>query len=95
MKETTNVVMTAMLLSDVFYSKPVKYGSATKKGENTLALFSKGGVHGGVWRAGYTLETVGPPSVIVHFLGGPSFFLVVFYAIFAAIAAGLYSLFAV
>ena len=47
-------------------------------------------MHGGVWRAGYTLETVGPPSVIVHFLGGPSLFLVVFYAFIAAIAAVIF-----
>ena len=35
--------------------------------ENPLCLFRSNSFHGGVWRTGYTLDSLGPPSG-VYFL---------------------------
>ena len=40
---------------------------------------------GGVWRCGYTIDSVGLPSILVFFLGGPTLFLPVFYGLLGAI----------
>ena len=53
--------------------------------KNTIELFKWGSFNGGVWRAGYKLESIGLPSVLIHFLGGPAAFLRVAYAFLAAI----------
>jgi hypothetical protein len=58
---------------------------------NTLELFAKGGFHGGVWRCAFTIDSVGLPSVLIHFMGGPTLFLPVFYGLLSALAYYLQS----
>ena len=38
-----------------------------------------GSFHGGVWRAAYKVDSLGLPSVLIHFLGGPMLALLVSY----------------
>merc|ERR1719272_428708 len=82
-QETTNAVMAAMLFSDINdASSPAHPANReTHKIKNTLELFSTGGMHGGVWRCAFTIDSVGLPSVLIHFLGGPTLFLPVFYGL--------------
>ena len=43
--------------------------------KNPLELFKFNSVHGGLWRAAYTVDSIGEVSVLIHFLGGPQAFL--------------------
>ena len=60
--------------------------------DNPLKLFSHGSFHGGVWRAAYTVDSIGPPSVIIWAVGGPSLFLPIFYAGASVFSAYAYSI---
>ena len=51
--------------------------------DNALKLFKFGSFHGGLWRCGYTVESVGLPSIIVACLGGPALFMPVMYGVLA------------
>jgi hypothetical protein len=57
--------------------------------KNTLELFKLNSVHGGVWRAAYTVDSIGEVSVIIHFLGGPKLFLYVVALVLSAIVFGV------
>lgn len=76
-QETTNGVMGAMLIYDATSAGSAANPANRKKFdiENTLELFKWNSVHGGVWRAGYTVDSIGEVSVLIHFLGGPGAFL--------------------
>jgi len=76
-QETTNGVMGAMLIYDATAAGSAANPANRKKFdiENTLELFKWNSVHGGVWRAGYTVDSIGEVSVLIHFLGGPKAFL--------------------
>jgi len=75
-QETTNAVMTALLIHDVIIPKSSKNPANRKyyNIDNTLELFRTESVHGGVWRAAYKMDSIGEFSAAVYFLGGPSFF---------------------
>jgi hypothetical protein len=85
-QETTNAVMAALLVHDVRNSAGAKNPANRKEFgiTNPLSLFKFESCHGGVWRAGYTVDSVGGPSVIIHFLGGPALIVPVIYAAMAA-----------
>lgn len=89
-QETTNAVMAAMLVHDVRNPEAAANPANRKKYEinNLLELFKYGSFHGGVWRAAYTVDSLGMPSVLVHFLGGPMLALVVAYGL--SLGSGYY-----
>ena len=76
-QETTNGVMGAMLIYDTIDKKSAANPKQRKQYmiDNTLELFKHNSVHGGVWRAAYTVDSIGEVSVLIHFLGGPKLFL--------------------
>jgi len=92
-QETTNAVMTAALLFDIFSpdsaAKPANRGK--KSINNTLELFKYNSFHGGVWRCGYSMDTLGVPSVLIYFLGGPNLFVPLVVALSGALSAAIYN----
>jgi hypothetical protein len=76
-QETTNGVMGAMLIYDTTDKKSASNPKNRKSYEidNTLELFKHNSVHGGTWRAAYTVDSIGEVSVLIHFLGGPGAFI--------------------
>ncbi len=64
-QDTSNTVMTALLLFDLFDDKSVANPKVPLR--NPLELFSLGSMHGGVWRAGYKTGSIGEVSVLIHF----------------------------
>jgi hypothetical protein len=85
-QETTNAVMTALLIHDVRNPAGPSNPAVKEKHNITspLDIFKFGSFHGGLWRCGYKANSIGELSVLIHFMGGPSMFLPVMYAIFAA-----------
>ena len=67
-QETSNAVMFALLVHDVVNSK-AKANPANGKLENPYQLFEFGSFHGGVWRCGYKLDSIGEVAVISYFAG--------------------------
>ena len=61
--------------------------------DNSLELFKTQGVHGGLWRAGYQVDSIGEVSALAYFMGGPKTFPAVFYTILAVALYMLYSTF--
>jgi len=86
-KETTNSIMTALLIHDVVISKSSKNPANREECgiENTLELFRTESVHGGIWRAAYKVDSIGEFSAAVYFMGGPTLFPFVMMLIFALI----------
>jgi hypothetical protein len=76
-QDTTNGVMAAMLIHDTTDKKSASNPKNRKKYaiDNTMELFKHNSVHGGTWRAAYTVDSIGEVSVLIHFLGGPRAFL--------------------
>lgn len=74
--ETTNAVMTALLIHDVVIPGSSKNPANRQKCgiENSLELFRTESVHGGVWRAAYKVDSIGEFSAAVYFMGGPTLF---------------------
>lgn len=67
--ETSNTVMGALLIHDMQnmegHANPAARVNADL--ENPLCLFRSNAFHGGVWRTGFTLDSLGPPAA-VYFL---------------------------
>jgi hypothetical protein len=86
-QDTTNAVMAAMLFHDVFNTKGPAYPANRKefKINNAYELFKYGSFHGGLWRAAYTVDSIGLPSIIVACLGGPTIFVPVAYALLSGL----------
>ena len=70
-QETTNAVMSAVLIHDVLNDKGPKNPTNRRKFgvDNALKLFSSESVHGGLWRAPYTVDSLGE-RVGAHLLRG-------------------------
>lgn len=70
-QDTTNAVMASLLIHDLLNEKGPKNGKnkAEFGMDNTLKLFSTQGVHGGLWRCAYTINSLGETSALVYFLG--------------------------
>eukprot|EP01094_Clydonella_sp_ATCC50884_P018402 TRINITY_DN339_c0_g1_i1.p1 TRINITY_DN339_c0_g1~~TRINITY_DN339_c0_g1_i1.p1 ORF type:complete len:550 (-),score=181.39 TRINITY_DN339_c0_g1_i1:68-1639(-) len=65
-QETSNAVMAGLLLHDINNANSAAHPSFAL--ENPLQLFSHGSFHGGVWRCGYTVGSIGEVSVLIHFV---------------------------
>lgn len=70
-QDTTNAVMAALLMHDLLNEKGPKNAKNKKEFgiENTLQLFSTQGVHGGLWRCAYTINSLGETAALIYFLG--------------------------
>jgi len=96
-QETTNAVMASLLLYNVVFNDGPKCPANRKKFgiDNSIELFKTQGVHGGLWRSGYQIDSIGETSALVYFMGGPKFFAPVFYTLLTLAVYFLYkSLFA-
>lgn len=47
----------------------------------------------GVWRAAYKVDSIGETSVLIHFLGGPKYFLWVMALLFAGLVKVFFHVF--
>lgn len=63
--ETSNAVMSAMLLFDL--NDPNSAGNPQTPLANPNQLFSFGGFHGGLWRCAYEVDSIGEASVFLYF----------------------------
>lgn len=94
--ETSNAVMGALLVHDVRNPNAPGNPKAKKKGgkeggggglfpaqANPLRIFESGAFHGGTWRCGFKMGTIGELSALAFYLSGPNG------ALAAAAAAGL------
>ena len=70
-QETTNAVMSAILIHDVLNDDgPKSPRNAKKFGvDNALKLFSTESVHGGLWRSPYAVDSLGEASALIYFAG--------------------------
>jgi hypothetical protein len=86
-EETTKGVMGAMLIYDTTFEESAANPKNRLKFhiDNTMELFKWNSVHGGVWRAAYTVDSIGEVSVLIHFLGGPKVFLPLVFFVFGAL----------
>lgn len=64
--ETSNAVMTALLLHDL--NEPMHAGNPSMPLANPQQIFSQGGFHGGTWRCAHTFDSIGTPAVILYYL---------------------------
>jgi len=87
-QDTTNSVMAGMLVHDT--TVPTSAAAPANRNAfgiaNPMELFKQNGLHGGVWRAAYKLDSIGEVSVIIHFLGGPKVGMAVAYVILMVLA---------
>jgi len=72
--ETSNAVMGALLIHDVSNKECVSCGSI--KLQHPLELFADGGFHGGVWRCGYTISSLGTYAALIFYAGHYKVFVV-------------------
>jgi len=74
-QETSNYVMAALLINDIRDKTSVAYPNRPLA--NPYQLFSSGSFHGGMWRCGYKLNTIGEIAAVIHFIkvGKPVIFL--------------------
>ena len=68
-QDKTNAIMASILLNDVLNPASHKNPANRKAAgiATALELFRTESVHGGLWRAPYTVESLGLASVLVHF----------------------------
>eukprot|EP01126_Amoeba_proteus_P006512 TRINITY_DN1227_c0_g1_i1.p1 TRINITY_DN1227_c0_g1~~TRINITY_DN1227_c0_g1_i1.p1 ORF type:complete len:579 (-),score=101.90 TRINITY_DN1227_c0_g1_i1:139-1875(-) len=64
-QETSNAVMAALLIHDVRNKNGVAQPSSPLP--HPLALFASGSFHGGVWRCGLTIDSIGLPSALIFY----------------------------
>ncbi|CAM9587436.1 unnamed protein product [Chrysoparadoxa australica] len=65
-QETSNFVMGALLLRDI--ADPTTPSNPKVKLRNPYELFSYGSFHGGIWRMGYTVDSIGEASILIYAL---------------------------
>eukprot|EP01119_Soliformovum_irregulare_P020203 TRINITY_DN6509_c0_g3_i1.p1 TRINITY_DN6509_c0_g3~~TRINITY_DN6509_c0_g3_i1.p1 ORF type:complete len:527 (-),score=168.14 TRINITY_DN6509_c0_g3_i1:62-1642(-) len=70
-QESSNAVMSAILIHDLNNPKAAANPQTVLK--NPLELFKYNSFHGGVWRSGYKVNSIGEVSVLVHFLSAYRF----------------------
>merc|ERR1711934_844608 len=70
-QETTNAVMSAVLVHDVMNGKGPKNPTNRRKFgvDNALKLFASESVHGGLWRSPYTVDSLGEASALIYLCG--------------------------
>lgn len=70
--ETSNAVMGALLLHDVLNPKSSAQPNSKLSLDTPLGLFSEGAFHGGVWRNGFLMNTIGELSAISYMVTVPA-----------------------
>ena len=65
MQETSNAVMCALMLNDVFNTEGLAHGSNPIS--NPVRLFASTAFHGGIWRIGYRGGTIGMISAAYYY----------------------------
>jgi hypothetical protein len=65
-QETSNAVMTALLLNDISSSSSSSHPDMPLA--NPLQLFTENSFHGGPWRTAHKFNTIGVPSALLYFL---------------------------
>jgi len=65
-QETSNAVMTAMLIYDLNSSSSV--ANPDRKLQNPLCLFAEGSFHGGPWRIAHKFNSIGVISALLYFV---------------------------
>jgi len=65
-QETSNAVMGALLIHDI--RNPKSFAHPETPLTNPVQLFSGGAFHGGVWRIGYQMGSIGELSAAVYYL---------------------------
>jgi len=82
-QDTSNAVMSAILIHDI--NNPKAAANPNTPLHNPLEMFKYNGFHGGVWRAGYKVGSVGEVSVLIHFLSyaKPLFVLIFVFLIYS------------
>jgi hypothetical protein len=58
-------VMGSLLIHDI--RNPKSVANPSVKLDNPYELFKHCGFHGGMWRVGYKVDTIGEVSVLIHF----------------------------
>lgn len=91
--ETSNAVMSGLLLSDINDTEGASYPGSDKTKGNPNELFKWGGFHGGVWRSAYAFDSIGEASVLVHFAGLVGPYLGGVAVVGAAVGAKVFGLF--
>jgi len=80
-QETSNAVMGALLIHDIRNKNSIS--NPTVKLDNPLELFRDNSFHGGVWRCGYTVGSVGEISVLIHFVKVLKLYLIIAFGVLA------------
>ena len=65
-QDTSSAVMLALLVNDL--RNPKSVANPANKLDNPFELFSVGSFHGGVWRCGYKMGTIGVTSAVYYYL---------------------------
>jgi len=69
MQETSNAVMSALLLHDVLNPLSAKNPNSKANVKDDLSLlFAPGAFHGGVWRLGFKMNDIGPVAAVAFYL---------------------------
>jgi len=64
--ETSNAVMGALLINDICNPESVAQGRVNLK--HPLELFASGGFHGGIWRCGFTISSLGTYAALLFYV---------------------------
>eukprot|EP00163_Fabomonas_tropica_P028758 TRINITY_DN5923_c1_g1_i2.p1 TRINITY_DN5923_c1_g1~~TRINITY_DN5923_c1_g1_i2.p1 ORF type:complete len:856 (-),score=285.68 TRINITY_DN5923_c1_g1_i2:238-2505(-) len=89
-QETSNALMGALMMYDI--SRDCKGAANPKvKLDNPMELFSKQGMHGGLWRVGYALNTTGNTTVLAHLISSNLSTIIAVVAIGAAVLGWCYN----
>jgi len=64
-QDTSNAVMGALLIHDICNPKSISRGSVPI--QHPLCLFETGGFHGGVWRCGFTISSIGTYAALIYY----------------------------
>ena len=63
--ETSNAVMTALLIHDLH--EPMHPGNPDMPLASPQQIFAHGGFHGGLWRCGFAMDSIGVPCVLLYY----------------------------
>jgi len=88
-QETTNALMAALLIADV-QTRTASLSDRKKKTDTSvrdepLAVFRSNQLHGGMFRSGYSANSIGVPAVLAYFMGGPTLFAPMFLLLLALV----------
>jgi len=88
-QETSNAVMGALLIHDIRNEKSVS-NPAKVKLKNPQELFREGSFHGGIWRMGYKINSIGEVAAVTYYLKIYKLYLFLALALFLAFVGLLF-----